>query len=103
MTVAAGGLAILTPALPRVTSGQKVLLFLRPNEIELLPADTASAANVFPATVEKATYLGDTMDYRLTVGSAIELRVQTDARHRYGAGEAVRVRCPRVRSWAVAD
>jgi spermidine/putrescine ABC transporter ATP-binding subunit len=103
MTVAAGGLAILTPALPGVTSGRKVLLFLRPNEIELLPADTASAANVFPATVEKTTYLGDTMDYRLTVGDAIELRVQADARHRYGAGEAVRVRCPRVRSWAVAD
>jgi len=29
--------------------------------------------------------------------------VQTDARHRYAAGEAVRVRLPRVRSWAVDD
>ena len=103
MTVAARGLVIQTPGLPGVTAGQRVLLFLRPNEIELLPADTPSVANAFSAKVEKTTYLGDTMDYRLTVGDAIELRVQADARHRYGAGEAVLVRCPRVRSWAVVD
>jgi spermidine/putrescine ABC transporter ATP-binding subunit len=103
MTVAAAGLVVQTPVLPGVGPGQKVLLFLRPNEIELLPAVAASAVNVFPAKVEKTTYLGDTMDYRLTVGDAIELRVQTDARHRYGAGEAVCVHCPRVRSWAVTD
>ena len=101
MTVAASGLAIQTRALPGVTPGQKVLLFLRPNEIELLPAGTEPDANTFPAKVEKTTYLGDTMDYRLSIGNAADLRVQTDARHRYGAGEAVRVRLPRVRSWVV--
>lgn len=103
MTVAAHGLAIRTPALPAVTPGQKVLLFLRPNEVELLPAGVASDTNVFPARVEKATYLGDTMDYRLTLGDGAELRVQADAHQRYGAGESVRVRWPRVRSWTVAD
>jgi spermidine/putrescine ABC transporter ATP-binding subunit len=101
MTVAANGLAIQTRALPGVTPGQKVLLFLRPNEIELLPAGTESDAGTFPAKVEKTTYLGDTMDYRLSIGNAADLRVQTHARHRYGAGEAVRVRLPRVRSWVV--
>jgi spermidine/putrescine ABC transporter ATP-binding subunit len=99
MTVAASGLTIQTSALPGVTSGQKVLLFLRPNEIELLPSSGDSGVNMFPARIEKATYLGDTMDYRAAVGDGVELRVQTDARHRYGAGEVVRVRCPRVRSW----
>jgi spermidine/putrescine ABC transporter ATP-binding subunit len=103
MTVAASGLAIRTAALPGVTPGQKVLLFLRPNEIELVPGGAASEVNVFPARVNKTTYLGDTMDYRLTVGDGVELRVQTDARHRYGPGESVRVRWPRVRSWAVTD
>jgi ABC-type Fe3+/spermidine/putrescine transport system ATPase subunit len=101
MTVAARGLAIQTPALPGVTSGQKVLLFLRPNEIELLPAGTETAVNIFPAKVEKITYLGDTMDYRLALGDGADLRVQTDARHRYAAGESVRVHLPRVRSWVV--
>jgi len=103
MIVAAGGLAIQTPVLPGVTSGQKVLLFLRPNEIELLPAGATSDVNIFPAKVEKTTYLGDTIDYRLALGDGADLRVQTDARHRYAAGEAVRVRLPRVRSWVVAD
>jgi spermidine/putrescine ABC transporter ATP-binding subunit len=99
MTVVASGLTIQTPALPGVTSGQKVLLFLRPNEIELLPSSGDTGVNMFAARIEKATYLGDTMDYRAAVGDGVELRVQTDARHRYGAGEVVRVRCPRVRSW----
>jgi hypothetical protein len=43
------------------------------------------------------------MDYRLTLGDGVDLRVQTDARHRYGAGEPVRVRLPRVRSWVVEE
>jgi spermidine/putrescine ABC transporter ATP-binding subunit len=103
MIVAASGLAIRTPVLPAVAVGQKVLLFLRPNEIELLPAGAGVDDNVFPARVEKATYLGDTMDYRLRVGEGIELRVQADARRRYGAGDPVSVRWPRVRSWIASD
>jgi spermidine/putrescine ABC transporter ATP-binding subunit len=103
MTVAAKGLVIQTRALPGVTTGQNVLLFLRPNEIELLPAGAEADAHTFSAKVEKTTYLGDTMDYRLSIGNAADLRVQTDARHRYAAGEAVRVRLPRVRSWVVDE
>ena len=103
MTVAAAGLDIVTPTLPGVDPARRVLLFLRPNEIELLPPGTPQEANVFDARVEKATYLGDTMDYRLTLGEGVELRVQTDARHRYGQGAAVRLRLPRVRCWAMTS
>ena len=103
MTVAASGLAIPTRALPGAAAGQKVLLFFRPNEIELLPAGAGSDSNTFPAKVEKTTYLGDTMDYRLAIGDGAGLRVQTDARHRYAAGDSVRVRLPRVRSWVVEE
>jgi spermidine/putrescine ABC transporter ATP-binding subunit len=103
MTVATSGLAIETRALPGAAAGQKVLLFFRPNEIELLPADGESGSNTFPAKVEKTTYLGDTMDYRLVIGDGADLRLQTDARHRYAVGEAVRVRLPRVRSWVVEE
>jgi len=103
MTVAAAGLYIVTPTLPGVDPARRVLLFLRPNEIELLPPGAPQEANVFDARVEKATYLGDTMDYRLTLGEGVELRVQTDARHRYGQGAAVRLRLPRVRCWAMTS
>ena len=103
MVVLASGMQISTPTLPSVGPGQKVLLFLRPNEVEILPREAPSGGNVFDARVEKATYLGDTMDYRLSVSQNTELRVQSDARNRYRAGENVRLRLPRVRSWAVTD
>jgi spermidine/putrescine ABC transporter ATP-binding subunit len=103
MVVTANGLQVSTPALAGVGQGQKVLLFLRPNEIEILPPQTPPETNLFEARVEKATYLGDTMDYRLRVGQDAELRVQSDARHRYQNGDAVRLRLRRVRSWTVTD
>ena len=101
--VAAGGLQIITPALREAGLGQRVLLFVRPNEIEVLPPGTSQEANVFDARVEKATYLGDTMDYRLVLGEGLEMRVQTDARHRYGSGATVRLRLPRVRCWVMTS
>ena len=103
MVVTANGLQVSTPALAGVGQGQKVLLFLRPNEIEILPPQTPPETNLFEARVEKATYLGDTMDYRLRLGQDAELRVQSDARHRYQNGGAVRLRLRRVRSWTVTD
>jgi iron(III) transport system ATP-binding protein len=103
MAVGLGGLTLVTAALKDAGPGQRVLLFARPNEIELLRPAEPAGANVFEARVEKATYLGDTMDYRLTFGQGLELRVQTDARNRYGQGATVRLRIPRVRSWAITD
>ena len=103
MVVSLGGLTLVTAALKETGPGRKVLLFARPNEVELLrPAEPADT-NVFEARVEKVTYLGDTMDYRLTFGQGLELRVQTDARNRYGPGAAVRLRIPRLRSWAITE
>ena len=101
MVVTASGLQVSTPALSGIGQGQKVLLFLRPNEIEILPPETPPETNLFEARVEKATYLGDTMDYRLSLGRGAELRVQSDARHRYQNGDPVRLRLRRVRSWTV--
>ncbi|HYL79427.1 MAG TPA: ABC transporter ATP-binding protein [Candidatus Acidoferrum sp.] len=103
MVVGLGGLTLVTAALKEVGPGQKVLLFARPNEIELLRPAEPAGTNVFEARVEKATYLGDTMDYRLTFGQDLELRVQTDARNRHGQGATVRLRIPRVRSWAITE
>jgi iron(III) transport system ATP-binding protein len=103
MLVMASSLAVSTPALPAIGPGQKVLLFLRPNEVEILPQDTPVGTNVFAARVDKSTYLGDTMDYRIALGQGVELRVQGDARRRYQAGENVRLRLPRVRSWALTE
>jgi ABC-type Fe3+/spermidine/putrescine transport system ATPase subunit len=103
MAVAVAGLSILTPALPEATAGGRVLLFVRPNEVELLEAEAPPQPNAFLARVEKVTYLGDMMDYRLLLGDAVPFRVQTDARHRFPAGKTITLRLPRVCCWAVND
>ncbi len=103
MRVSVGALTVTTPTLRETGPGRKVLLFVRPNEIEFLRPEEPDGANVFAALVEKVTYLGDTMDYRLTFGEGLDLRVQSDARHRYGQGAGVRIRLPRVRCWAMAS
>jgi len=94
--VAAKGLEISVTATPEMSLGQHVLLFIRPNNIELLPAphQAEDQANVFPGVVDKMTYLGDRNDYRVAVGQGLELRVQTDGKVRFGVGEPVEVRMP---------
>jgi spermidine/putrescine ABC transporter ATP-binding subunit len=103
MVVSVGGLPMRIPALAEAGPGQRVLLFLRPNEVELLRPDDPGGANVFDARVEKVTYLGDTLDYRLTFGQGLTLRVQSDAQRRFGQGAPVRLRFPRVRCWAITS
>lgn len=93
--VTANGLEISVTATPEMSLGEQVLLFIRPNNAELLPASHAGGANVFPAVVDKLTYLGDRNDYRVIVREGLELRVQTDGKVRFGRGENVKVRLPR--------
>jgi ABC-type Fe3+/spermidine/putrescine transport system ATPase subunit len=101
MRVRVGDLKLKAPTLPQTGPGQRVLLFLRPNEIELLGPDEPAGENVFDARVEKSTYLGDSMDYRLTFGQGLALRVQGDAHRRFSPGATVRLRLPRIRCWAI--
>ena len=103
MLVDVGGLMVTTAAFQGTAPGRKVLLFVRPNEIELLRPEYPDGPNVFEAQVEKVTYLGDTMDYRMAFGTGLDLRVQSDAQHRFSQGARVRIRLPRVRSWAITE
>jgi ABC-type Fe3+/spermidine/putrescine transport system ATPase subunit len=88
------GRLVLARARPELAEGQEVLVFVRPNEIELHPVGQAPAqsaddppSNTFTATVEQVTYLGDRMDYRVRLGSAASLRVQSETR--FAEGTAV--------------
>jgi spermidine/putrescine ABC transporter ATP-binding subunit len=103
MQVRMGDRRVTTAPLPEAGPGQRLLLFVRPNDVELLGPGDAGGANVFEAQVEKVTYLGDTMDYRLTFGQGLEIRVQTDARKRHAPGSKVRIRLPRIRCWVIRE
>jgi ABC-type Fe3+/spermidine/putrescine transport system ATPase subunit len=93
-TISASGLEISVAATPNLSPGQSLLLFIRPNNVELLPASHPDRTNVFPGVVEKTTYLGDRNDYRIAVAEGFELRVQTDGKVRFQLGENVKVRLP---------
>jgi ABC-type Fe3+/spermidine/putrescine transport system ATPase subunit len=88
------GMEIYVSARPDMSPGQSVLLFIRPNDVELLPASHASGTNIFNGVVDKMTYLGDRNDYRIIVGGSLELRVQTDGKVRFDNGENVKVHLP---------
>jgi len=98
MVVTAGVLALTVPALPGAAPGAAVVVFVRPNEVELVPAG-APDGDAVEARVDKVTYLGEKMDYRLVLDGGLALRVQADARERRAPGTTVRVRFGRARCW----
>jgi spermidine/putrescine ABC transporter ATP-binding subunit len=74
--------------------GQRVLAFVRPNEVELAAPGAMSGPEVLEGVVEKTTYLGDKVDYRLRLGDRLMLRVQSGGMVRFKPGEHVAVRLP---------
>jgi ABC-type Fe3+/spermidine/putrescine transport system ATPase subunit len=91
--VAVDELQFAVPASPRMRPREKLLFFIRPNDIDLLPLGYAGGENTFDGVVSKMTYLGDKVDYRVAVGS-LELRVQTDGKVRFEQGESVCLQLP---------
>src|SRR5438477_513878 len=59
MTVAVGTLRVRAVAAPGVAPGQRVLLFVRPNEVVLAAGEAETTRGGLPGRVDKATYLGD--------------------------------------------
>jgi len=99
--VAVGDLRFAVPASPKMQPREKLLFFIRPNDIDLLPPGRAGGENTFDGVVSKKTYLGDKIDYRIVVGGSLELRVQTDGKVRLEQGESVRLRLPADRCRAI--
>ncbi len=99
MTV--GDLKLVVPGLSGVEKGQRLLVFIRPNDIQLFPASHPEGENVFNGVVNKLTYLGEKIDYRITLGEGLEIRVQTDGKQRFQRGEKLKAYLPMGRCRAV--
>lgn len=91
--VAVNGLRLHVPRADGVQPGQRLVVFIRPNEIELLDHLPPDGVNVFEGVIEKVTYLGEKIDYRVRVGGAV-LRVQTGGVSRFQPRDRVRVWLP---------
>jgi len=100
--VAVDDLRFAVPASPKMRPHEKLLFFIRPNDIDLFPPTHAGGENTFGGVVSKMTYLGDKVDYRIVVGEGLELRVQTDGKVRFAEGESVRLQLPVDRCRAIS-
>ena len=92
--VAVDDLQFAVPASPKMQPREKLLFFIRPNDIDLFPPSHAGGENTFDGVVSKKTYLGDKVDYRIVVGRSLDLRVQTDGKVRFEQGESVCLQLP---------
>jgi iron(III) transport system ATP-binding protein len=72
------------------TGGESVRLFVRPEDIEILPAGELSPIQI-PAKVEEVSYLGDHFEYQLRV-SDMTLVLPASKRQRYAVGSHVDLR-----------
>src|SRR5438552_14378229 len=75
-----------------LTPGAPVVVSIRPHEIELLAAGRAASPerNILRATVERVSYLGDTVDYLMRVSDGdLALRVTAPPPARFKPGEPV--------------
>jgi spermidine/putrescine ABC transporter ATP-binding subunit len=101
VTMTVDGLELVVPGLSEVGEGQSLLVFIRPNDVQLFPVGHKGGENVFDGVVDKLTYLGDKIDYRLTLGERLEMRVQTDGKQRFERGEKLKAYLPMERCRAV--
>jgi ABC-type Fe3+/spermidine/putrescine transport system ATPase subunit len=90
--IAVAGVTLTAPAVDGLQRGQKILLFIRPNDVAIVPSE--SGENILSGVVRQATYLGDRMDYRVQIADGVEARVQTASGHRYARGDRVHLFLP---------
>ena len=106
--VAIDGATILTRSNPGIDPGAEVIVFVRPNDVQVRGRGTAAptdaaASNDFDGRVSQATYLGDRMDYRIRLAGGQVLRVQSEVR--LGEDQEVAVYLPpeRCRAMTAAE
>ena len=92
VVLAIGAERLRAPAVEGLQVGGDVLLFIRPNDVQIRSA-AQHQENCLPGTIRKGTYLGDKFDYRVDV-LGMEVRVQTHGAERFEVGEQVAVCFP---------
>jgi iron(III) transport system ATP-binding protein len=79
---------------PGLAKGQEVDVAVRPENVEFLRKSRASTPhedlNIFDARVDRATYVGELIDYQLTIGGSL-IRAKGDVRRKRAVGESVKI------------
>lgn len=72
----------------KAEKGAKAFLAVRPEYVEIFPVKERSGINVFEGEVKRLAYLGDTIDYRVSLGKW-EIRVRDVPTRLFKPGEKV--------------
>jgi iron(III) transport system ATP-binding protein len=99
--VTVGDAKLTVPTIPGLQQGQQKLLFIRPNDVEFAKEETGE--NILGGTIKQATYLGEHIDYRVSAGEGMELRVQAQGARRHTVGDRVRLHLPVERCHLIAE
>ncbi len=79
---------------PGLKTGQEVAVAVRPENVEFLGQAQASRThgdlNIFDAQVDRATYVGELIDYQLTLGDSL-IRAKGDVRRKRAVDETVKI------------
>lgn len=95
---------LIVPFSHGLRKGEGLLVFIRPNDVQLLDLDDETVEdNAFEGVIEKATYLGEKVDYRIRAGSDLEMRVQVGGMSRFTRGDRVKVHLPVNRCKAIVS
>ena len=76
-----------------VAPGARVLISIRPEDVEIGPVDSAGGDNRLEGAVASAVYMGTHVDYQIEAG-AVRLRVQAKASTPYREGDRVTLVLP---------
>ncbi len=98
--VCVGESRLTVSAMSGLATDQAVTLFIRPNDITF--AD-GQAQNTLTGTITQATYLGDTMDYRVKIVDGSVIRVESGTSSRHAVGDLVRLHLPTERCHVIAE
>jgi putative spermidine/putrescine transport system ATP-binding protein len=74
--VLGGGARVGFPSIANVVSGDPVRVMIRPEEIELVPAQSGSHRIVLPVTVVERIFLGDTNTYQVSTADRQMLTIR---------------------------
>lgn len=88
-----------------LSSGDKVILVLRPESIKLRPSDGGgeNLENCFEAEIRERVYLGNVMDYRLNLTDSTQIRVQEDPWNVFDVGNRVRAVFSSEHTWLIKN
>jgi putative spermidine/putrescine transport system ATP-binding protein len=83
-----------------VANGSQATAMVRPEAIDL---SATAVPGAFPGRVAERFFLGNLVDYRITMSDGTMLQVQQPATAAFAPGEVVHATLPAERAWLVRD